>query len=538
LGYYKDLRELISALDERGLLIRVKRPINKDTELMPLVRWQFRGLPEDQRKAFLFENVVDCKGRAYSIPVLVGAFGASRAVYATGLQCAKEEIYEKLVEGPRHLIPPVMVDRSKAPVKGEIHVGNGLEEHGGLGEFPIPISTPGYDPAPYFTSPCWVTKDPDSGIPNVGTYRTQVKSPTRTGIMNHPAQHVGIHWAKYKERGLPMPAALVVGTVPAFGVGSVTKYPYNINEFSVAGGLAGEPIEIVKCETVDLEVPATAEMVFEGEIPTDEVEWEAPFGETTGYMGHMTLNGFFNIKCITHRKNPVYQAYISQFPPSESTLLRGISAEAALYKALKYDCNIPTVTDVALHESCASWYFLVIKLKKTNPAQVWQALHVASGFDAAMGKIIIAVDDDIDARDADAVNWAMAFRMQAHRDVQIVAGKMNMLDPSAVPPNTPYEQAIYPAPAGTSALLIDATMKWAYPPVSLPRQEFMENALEIWQELGLPELKPKRPWHGYELGGWTDENREDAERALRGEHYKTGEERAARRSKTRDSRSF
>lgn len=335
-----------------------------------------------------------------------------------------------------------------------------------------------------------------------------------------------------------MPAAMVVGTVPAVGIGSVTKYPYDVNEFAVAGGLAGEPIEMVNCETVDLEVPATAEIVFEGEIPTDEVEWEGPFGETTGYMGRMTLNGFFNVKCITHRKSPIYHAYISQFPPSESTLLRGISAEAAIYKLLKYDCNIPTVTDVALLEICSSWHFLVIQLKKTNPAQVWQSLHVASGFEASLGKIIVAVDADIDIRDADAVIWAMTLRIQPNRDIQIVNGKMSSLDPSAAPPEASFEQSVYPSPAGMSALLIDATMKWAYPPVSLPRREFMESALNIWKDLGLPELKPKRPWHAYELGEWTEENRRDAERALRGEHYKTGEERAARRVRTKDCRSF
>ena len=538
MAYYKDLRELVSALEERGLLHRITRKINKDTELMPLVRWQFRGLPEEQRKAFLFENVVDATGRAYGVPVLVGAFAASRAVYATALKCTREELYKKLVESPRTAIPPVMVDAKRAPVKEEIHIGDTLLEHGGVGEFPIPISTPGYDPAPYFTAPCWVTKDPDSGIPNIGTYRVQVKSATRTGVMNHPAQHIGIHWAKYKARGLPMPAALVVGVVPAVGIGSVTKYPYDINEFAIAGGLAGEAIELVKCETLDLEVPARAEMVFEGEIPTDEVEWEAPFGETTGYMGAMTLNGFFNIKCITHRKNPIYHCYISQFPPSESTLLRGLSFEAAIFKALKYDCNVPTVTDVALLETCSSWYFLVIQMKKTNPAQVWQALHVAAGIDSAYGKIVIAVDEDIDIRDADAVNWAMALRMQPHRDIQIVTGKMNMLDPSAVPSSTPYEQAIYPAPSGTSCLLIDATIKWKYPPVALPKREFMENARNIWEELGLPELKPKNPWHGYELGEWTEANRREAERALRGEHYLTGEERARTRVKTKDIRSF
>jgi len=535
MAYYKDLRELIAELDKRGLLVRVTRKINKDTELMPLVRWQFRGLPDSKRKAFLFENVVDSKGKAYPNPVLVGGFAASRAVYAAALQCTDAEIYEKLVQAPRTRIPPVMVDKSKAPVKEEIHIGENLLEHGGFGEFPIPISTPGFDPAPYITAPCWVTKDPDSGIRNIGTYRTMIKAPDRTGVMIHPSQHIGIHWAKYKKLGKPMPAALFVGVSPAVGIGSVTKYPYDIDEFTVAGGIAGEAIQLVKCETVDLEVPATAEMVFEGYISTDEAEWEAPFGETTGYMGHMLLNNFFDVKCITHRKKPILQAYISQFPPSESTLLRGISAEAALYKALKYDCNIPTVTDVHLLDSCSAWYFVAIKMKKTNTAQAWQALHLAAGFDAAMGKIIIAVDEDIDIRDADALIWAMTFRTMPHRDIQIVMGKMNMMDPSAVPIETAYDETIYPSPNGTSCMLIDATMKWEYPPVALPRKEYMEGAKKIWDELGLPAIeKPKSPWHGYELGGWTEENRIDAERAVKGDHYITGAERAKTRQKTSD----
>jgi len=535
MAYYKDLRELIAELDKRGLLVRVKRQINKDTELMPLVRCQFRGLPDAKRKAFLFENVVDAKGKSYPIPVLVGAFAASHAVYAAGLQCTEAEMYEKLVQSPRNRIEPVMVDRANAPVKEEIHIGANLLEHGGFGEFPIPISTPGFDPAPYITSPCWVTKDPETGIRNIGTYRVMIKAPDRSGVMVHPSQHIGIHWAKYKKLGKPMPAALVLGVVPAIGIGSVTKYPYDIDEYTVAGGLAGEAIQLVKCETVDLEVPATAEMVFEGYISTEEAEWEAPFGETTGYMGHMLLNNFFDVKCITHRKKPVFQAFISQFPPSESTLLRSVAASGALFKALKYDCNIPTVTDVCLLESCSSWNIVAIQMKKTNTAQAWQALHLAAGFDAAMGKIIIAVDEDIDIRDSDALMWAMAFRSMPHRDVQILMGKMNMLDPSAVPLDTPYDETIYPPPNGTSCMLIDATMKWDYPPVALPRKEYMEGAIKIWNELGLtPMDKMKAPWHGYELGGWTEENRIDAERAVKGDHYITGAERAKTRQKTSD----
>ncbi len=529
MAYYKDLREHIKALEANNKLVRVKREINKDTELMPLVRWQFRGLPEEERKAFLFENVVDVKGKRYSMPVLVASHAASREVYAIGMMCKPDEIMEKRAQAQLHPIEPKIV--KDGPVHEEVHIGDNLLEHGGLEEIPVPISTPGFDNAPYLTCANWVTKDPETGIRNMGNYRGMIKSKTRTGICVRAGQDLRAHWEKCKQEGKSLQAAIVTGASPAIGFMATTKLPYGFDELAVAGGIAGEPIELVKCKTVDIEVPATAEIVIEGELPTDFMEREAPFGEAAGYMGIPVLNPYFNVTCITHRKNPIYNAFISQFTPSESSKLRHMGDEAASYKFLRYDCGLP-VLDVALHESCASLAYCVIKMKKSHPAQVWQALNGAVAL-STHRKIVIAVDEDINPRDPDAVNWALAFRMQPHRDIRVVQGMLATLDDSAAPmggPETVAERR-YPGVHGASALLIDATRKWDYPPVSLPKREFMERARQIWEELGLPKLSPREPWHGYSLGYWTEENEDEAELALKGEHFQTGEKLARQRVK-------
>ena len=180
MAYYKDLREYLKALEDNGKLTRISREINKDTQLHPLVRLAFRGLPEEERTAFLFENVIDSNGQKYDIPVAIAALAGSPAIYAIGVKCKPEEIQQRLTEAALNPIEPRLVD--SGPVYEEVHMGDNLLEHGGLGEFPITIATPGFDPAPYITAPYVVSKDPDTGIPNVGMYRAMVKSPTRTGI--------------------------------------------------------------------------------------------------------------------------------------------------------------------------------------------------------------------------------------------------------------------------------------------------------------------------------------------------------------------
>ena len=520
--YFRDLRDFISLLEETGNLHRISARIEKNTELMPLVRWQYQGLPDGQRKAFLFDNVTDPQGRSYDCSVAVGVLGASREIYKMALGLEEKsgpgEVAERWNRALSHPIASRIV--KTGPVKEVILKGREVSRpEGGLLRFPVPISNPGFDGGPFLTAPYVVTKDPDTGIPNVGTYRCMIKGPNKTGVSVSPAQHVGIHFHKCKERKVPLQAAIVLGCSPAIGLASVAKVGYDRDEYAVAGAIAGAPIPLVCCETVDLEVPATAEIAIEGEIPTDYLEPEGPFGEFTGYMGGQMMNGVFIVKCITHRKHPILQMF-TEGVPSESGVMRKIGFESTLYKLLKYDCNIPTVMDVTLHESSGSRKYVVIRMKKTNPAQPWQALQAAVALDPSHGKILVTVDEDIDPEDADSVNWAISFRMQPHRDVKITTHKFAGLDPSAAPPGSPVTEARFPSPSGCSAIMIDATRKWPYPPVALPAKKYMEAAKQKWEKLGLPPLQPKMPWYGYSLGYWGEEDEENAELAIQGNYEK------------------
>ena len=523
---FKDLRALLAGLDDKKLLRRVQRPIDKDTELMPLVRWQFRGQPESERKAWLFENVVDAQGRRYC-PVAVGVLGGSAAIYATAFGAHPDEVQQRWAQAQLHPIPPVMV--SSGPVKEVICRGPELAEEGhGLEEFPHPISIPGFDSAPFITSPYVVTKDPDNGVINVGTYRGMLKGPNRCALKFHRRRHIGVHYEKARALGRPLEVAIVIGAAPVVGMVSVTTIPYGKSEYDVAGGLQQEPLELVKCETVDLEVPAHAEIVLEGEIPPEYLEPEGPFGEFPGYMHGRQWMPVFHLKCITRRKDPIYQAFISQMSPSESSTLRKISYRGVMFKFLKYDCNIYTVTDVALPESAACGPLIVIQMKKSNPAQPWAALQAASGYDSGLGKIFVVVDDDIDPHDPESVIWALSYRMQPASDMKVITHRVAALDPSAAPAGTEdAEESEYPEPHGSSAVLIDATRKWAYMPVALPARPYMERARQIWEELGYPPLRPRVPWFGYNLGAWNKEDKEAAELAVRGQYRVTAAKHAA-----------
>ncbi|MFH0914459.1 MAG: UbiD family decarboxylase [Chloroflexota bacterium] len=530
MAYYQDLRQYLKTLDDAGLLVRLKRPINKDTELLPLVRLQFRGLPEKQRKAFIFDNVVDSKGKKYDIPVVVCALAASTRIYSLGLMCRPEEIPDKLVKAQANPIPPKMV--KGGPVQEVVYQGAQLLERGGLEEFPAFISTPGYDCAPYITAPYWVTKDPENGIRNVGTYRAQYKSPTRLGInFSYLFQGAYVHWRKCKERGIPLQAAMVIGGPPSIGYVGVSRFPQNVDEFGVAGALAGEPLELVKCKTVDLEVPAQAEVVIEGELTTRELEPEAPFGESTGVVGLEEIWPYFTVKCITHRKDPIWLSFLSQYPPSESSKIRQHSNEGVVLRHLRDELKMPFVRQIAVHDPIGSNRYWVIRVAKTEPANVWRALE-ALGNRFQNAKVIVAVDEDINPEDPEAVNWAICHRMQPHRDVRIVTyTTASLMDPSIVSMEEQdriKEGGMKDMPQ-TSRLMIDTTMKWAYPLISLPTKEYMDRAIQIWQEEGLPELELKEPVWGRNLGRWSKEDEQKAQWAVKGDYRKTGEAQAKRR---------
>lgn len=530
---YRDLHEHIALLEEKGLLIRVSREINKDTELHPLVRWQFRGgIAEEERKAFFFENVTDVKGRKYDIPVVVGAFAANPAVYCTGLGCERDEVGEvwrKALEAP---IAPVIVD--EGPAQEIVITGDELDGEGkGIDGIPVPISTPGFDNAPYTTCSHWITKDMDTGVPNVGNYRGQIKGPRRVGVFpSGLGQDIMVHWEKCKAAGVPLEAALVIGAPPSVSYASVQKVPYGANELAVAGALVGEPIPMVRCKTVDIEVPADAEIVVEGTISTEYLEPEGPFGESHGYMHPRQFNPYLEITCMTRKKKPIYASWISQVTPSESSVVKKLGYEPMFLNHLKNTCRIKNVHRVVLHEPLTNLRkFIIIQMDKPSEAEVWRALFSASSFHQGVGKLVVAVDMDIDPENTDAVMWAMSYRMRPHKDVQIVRGFEKGHAPPFSGASDSSDVASLHEPADESALLINAILKEPYPPISLPKREYMENAKKIWEELGLPKLAPQAPWYGYSLGQWDEELEKEAERALRGEHFINGDLQAKMRIK-------
>lgn len=522
--YHKDLREVIAVLEKNGKLIRVKREINKDTELQPLVRWQFRGgIKEQDRKAFLFENVTDSKKRKYQGSVLVGGLAASADIYCLGLKCRPEEVADRWLYAMEHTIAPEIV--SRGPVTEEVHKGKDLLSHGGFWEFPIPISTPGFDNGPYITAGHWITKDPETGKRNVGNYRGLIKAAERSGIMSGTPQDLSRHWEKCRKKGIALEVAVAVGTVPAVSYTATQKVPPEVDELALAGGLVGEPIPLVKCQTVDLEVPATAEVVFEGIIPTNYLEEEGPFGESMGYVDPRTLSGVFELTCVTHRKDPIWVSIISQVTPSESSKIKAMGMATLIHRFLKKK-GFDSVLEVSLMEPLVNLRpYVVVRMKKRNDQDPWGAMQAVLDYGDRVGKLIIAVDEDINPNDPIAVTWAITHRSQPHKDIKVVGDRPFGATPIgmvATHPSSRYDNT-------ESSLLIDATRKADFPPVSLPHKEYMERARQIWEELGLPRLEPQEPWHGYYLGLWPEELAKEAELAAAGDYDKVGEKLKATR---------
>jgi UbiD family decarboxylase len=519
---YPDLHEHVLALAGVGLLHVVEEPINKDTEMHPLVRWQYRGgIPEAERKAFLFTQPTDSKGRRYDIAVLVAGLAASREVYRVGFGKPLDAIGATWVEAIAHPLAPRLV--TDAPCQEVTVIGRELDRDGAaLDGLPVPISTPGWDNAPYLSAGHYITKDPDSGIQNLGNYRGQLKTPRRLGMNPSVELRAGIfaHWEKCKARGEPLPCAVVVGCPPIISYASVQKMPESLDELWVAGALAGGPINVVRAKTVDLLVPAEAEIVIEGLINTELLEPEAPFGESHGYVNLQEYNAFMEVTAITRRWHPILTSFISQVTPSESSVIRKVAMEPLYLHHLKTTLSIRGVKRVAMHEPLTSLYAVIaIQFERGAPeTEVWRALHGACALHRFAGKWIIAVDEDIDPENADAVFWAMSYRCQPQHDLHVLPHK----DPGHGP-RGPHDGG------ETAAVLINAMLKGTYAPVALPRREFMERARAIWERLGLPPLTPHSPWHGYDLGHWPAALERQARMAAASDYFALGNEHAQKR---------
>ncbi len=522
---YPDLHDHVRSLDSAGLLITVDRPINKDTEMHPLVRWQFRGgIEEKDRKGFLFTNVVDGKGRKYDIPVLVGALAANREIYRIGIGCPFEEIDARWMEAARHPIAPRVVD--DAPCHEIVITGKDLDKPGnGLDGIPLPISTPGWDVAPYATLSQYITKDPDTGIQNMGNYRGQVKARCRLGMNPSLELRPGIynHWEKLRARGFKkLPCAVVLGAPPCITFASVQKLPESLDELHVAGALVGAPINVVKAKTVDLLVPAEAEIVIEGFIDTEYLEPEAPFGESHGHVNLQEFNAYMDVTAITRRRDAILTSIISQVTPSESSLIKRIGMEPLFLSFLRDTLGIKGIKRVSMHEPLTNIRKVIALVCERDmpPTEVWRALYGAAVLHRAAGKYIIALNDDIDPENADAIFWAMSYRANPTLDLHILPHRDQGHGPRSKRNG-----------GQDASVLIDATLKEGFPPISLPKRPYMERAKAIWEELGLPKLKPESPWFGYSLGEWSPDLDEAAERATRGDYFEMGKALEKRRRK-------
>jgi UbiD family decarboxylase len=514
---YADLHDHILALQRAGLLVLVDQPINKDTEIHPLVRWQYRGgIAENDRRAFLFTQPTDGKGARYDMAVLVAGLAANPDVYRIGFGRPLEEIGAAWVKALSAPMEPRAV--ADAPCQEICILGDALDAPGAaLDGLPVPISTPGFDNAPYLSAGHYITKDPESGRQNVGNYRGQLKAPRRLGMNPSVELRAGIyaHWLKYKARGEPMPCAVVVGCPPLVSYAAVQKLPEDLDELSVAGALAGAPINVVRAKTVDLFVPAEAEIVIEGLIDTEFLEPEAPFGESHGYVNLQEYNAFMNVTAITRRRHAVLTSFISQVTPSESSVIRRVAMEPLYLHHLRSVLAVKSVKRVAMHEPLTSLYAVIgVQFERGAPeTEIWRALDGASTLHRFAGKWIIAVDEDIDPQNADALFWAMSYRCQPQHDLLVVPHKHPGHGPRG------------PRDGGeTASVLINATLKGTYAPVALPKREFMENAKAIWERLGLPPLRPESPWHGYDLGYWPAELDRQARMAAASDYFTLGRE--------------
>jgi UbiD family decarboxylase len=467
---YSDLQQYLRRLETSGKLHWIDKAVDPSWEVSAVTRHVFDRYGWKERPALGFRQVGDSP-----FPLVIGVIGGSPEIYALALSTTVEKIPEIWEKGQRQPIDSVSV---RSGVCKEI-ITQGAEVN--LGILPQVVWTPRQDPGPYITAPVIITKDIDTGKRNVGTYRLQLKGPRSLGLYVGAAQHAAKHIRQYEAKKQDMPVAVAVGVDPTIVLASISKFPYGTDELSVAGGLRGESVPMVPCETIDLEVPANAEIVVEGFLRCGQREQEGPFGEFSGYMSPGGQQPVIEVTCMTRRREPVYHSFLSQMPPSESSCIRSLGRSAALLHHLRHVIGLP-VRDVHFTESGGASSMLVISMTKEYPEQIKEVAWGAWSLMNKEGKFTVVVDDDIDVRNPFQVEWAMSFRTQPARDTFMVDGVVpSGVDPSTAPPDIPQHD---PRRRAGSKILIDATRKHAYPPAARIPKEHIVAVQKNWATYG------------------------------------------------------
>jgi UbiD family decarboxylase len=452
-----DLRGFLAALREAGELGTISSSVSLDQEVGAICVRNLRN----QGPGLLFE-----RPGGLEMPLAVDLL-ASRRRYALALGVKPEELSVEWNRRVKELLKPVIVD--KGSCQERVWTGDNVD----LTRLPVPIWN-SKDGGPFLTLSCHITKDPETGVRNVGVYRNQVHDRNTLGILVEPYAHLKLQMGK--AAGRPFPVAIALGADPVVLMTATAPVPYGVDELEVAGALRRKPVELVRCKTVPLEAPATAEIVIEGEILADELREEGPFGEFTGYYGgHQAPRPVIRVKTITHRERPILHATYEGLPPSGSAMLVAVPREAELMRQI----SLPGIRQVHMSPGGGGAFHAVVSVEKVYEGFGKQVGMAVLGTTAGRSvKRVIVVDPDIDAADPVAVEWAIATRVQPHRDVEVLRDMPGViLDPSM--PNR--------VPRLTSKMIIDATRYDAkeFPPVCLPAAEAMEKTERDWQRYGV-----------------------------------------------------
>jgi len=481
---YRDLREWIDTLERENELSRIKTEVDWDLELGAIARENMDRIGP----ALLFENIKGHKNTICKKLFTCSLSSFPRIALMLGLP--KETPYKDLIrvwrERVKRPVKPVIV--GTGPCKENIVKGDDVD----LFQFPAPHWQK-LDGGRYIgTFHGVVTKDPETNWTNVGMYRQMIHDRRHTTMSVAQGQHIWFHWRKYRPKGQNMPLAVAFGWDQVLPAVSAAPVATGVDEYSIMGALRLKPVELVKCETVDLYVPASSEIVLEGELITDRSKFVncGPFGEYTGHYGMASLRPPFKVNCITFRNDPILQGTMEGIPINEDHIISAISHSALIWDLL--DERMTGVTGVNNDPSTA-YANLIVQIDNSYYGQVHQvAANVwGSHLSNMMCKNIIVCDQDVDIYDLNKVFWAFAYRVDPTKDLIQFPGWISALDPIV----HPKDRLGHGGNKGTR-LLIDATKPIDRPRadeylgerfaiVAYPDKETMQKVRSNWDKYGI-----------------------------------------------------
>jgi len=397
-------RTFLKNLEQQGELLHFTKEVDP-SENMSAIEWKAYN---ELGKASLFSNLKGHEGWQATSQIL-----ADRKKWAIGLGVSEDDILDEMSERLKEAIKTVDVDSSAAPVQEVVFEGDDVN----ILDVPA-MMTSEKDGGRYFASGMAIVKDPETGIRNMSVHRQMILNERETGFIMVPRQAKRIY-DMYAAQGKSMPVAMVYGAHPAIFYGSGFTTSYGNDELEIAGSLLGEGVRMVKCKTVDIEVPAEAEMVLEGEILFDRQEPEGPFGEIPGTYAEATTSHVFRINCMTRRKDPIFYAVHCGYPTTDTQGTMALGIEIATKEHLKNVEGGLELLDVRCHTS-AGMMMVVLKMRPRVEGQAKTALMAALSGAYLHPKLAIAVDEDIDANDLRQIMWSMTTRVHADRDVIMI----------------------------------------------------------------------------------------------------------------------